>query len=483
MSRLEGPNTPTSEIISDNASFTSTSMSRANSPPPTTTKVGSAPVRENTKSMQKKTRVQRAKEKAEQDAAAAAAVVKPLPTLVEVAPVMGRKKKQKKDRVFSSMTAGSTPAGSRAPSPTPVERVKEEATKAKDPVTETSKFSEKVPVVPEAVKPTNTVAEPKGKGKTKAQPTPVPEPSPVITPVDDEVTVKPIPTPASILQELIANGAVVSAELLSLLKGPTNTPKHQDGQIDMQSANHKLTITPEDKATLQAGRPVHKIAEGPNRIMLTPNGDCVRNLTEEEEQRYLKLQACIAESAGPTAFASVKYQSGNGFTLVGGRAVPNGPPPFFPVPNNANMPVMDPVSKIQRDEALSYINQYVLPSLSSNTQLEKALNANTLDKNLLRTSDASNWAQWGNDVPTTQLENPNTDSVNQESMIGLESITAHFAVGGNLDRSQPLGNVSMLGVSEAESALQIARKEAEGFEKRFNALLKKNRKLLLGSQH
>ena len=57
----------------------------------------------------------------------------------------------------------------------------------------------------------------------------------------------------------------------------------------------------------------------------------------------------------------------------------------------------------------------------------------------------------------------------------------HFAVGGNLDRSPPLGKASVLGVSEAESALQIARKEAEEFEKRFDALLKKNRTLLFAS--
>lgn len=432
--------------------------------------------------MQKKTRVQRAKEKAEQETTAAM-TTKTLPALVEVAPVMGRKKKQKKDRVFSSMTAVSTPSASRAPSPAPLERAKEESSKGKNVIEEVTKVVEKAAPIPETTKPTVIATDSKGKGKAKVQHSPAPEQSPVTPTVDDVPTEKPIPTPASILQELIANGAVVSAELLSLLKNPINSVKYQDGQIDMQSANQKLTITPEDKATLQAGKPVHKIVDGPNRIMLTPNGDCVRNLTEDEEQRYLQLQSAIAESAGPTAFVSAKYHPGNGFTLIGGRAVPNGPPPFFPLPNAANVPAMDPVSKIQRDEALSYINQYVLPSLSSNSQLEKALNANALDKNLLRSSDASNWAQWGNDVPSSHPDSSHPDGAPNQEMLGLESITAHFAIGGNLDRSQPLGNVSMLGVSEAESALQLARKEAEGFEKRFNALLKKNRKLLLGSQH
>jgi CCR4-NOT transcription complex subunit 4 len=64
---------------------------------------------------------------------------------------------------------------------------------------------------------------------------------------------------------------------------------------------------------------------------------------------------------------------------------------------------------------------------------------------------------------------------------GLEGITAHFAVGRDIDRGQPLGNVTMLSVSEAEAAMQAAKKETEGLEKRLNALLKKNRRLLLGS--
>lgn len=220
----------------------------------------------------------------------------------------------------------------------------------------------------------------------------------------------------------------------------------------MQSVNQKLTITPEDRATLLQGLPVHKIAEGPNRIMLTPNGDCVRNLTPEEEERYLDLQQEIAEESGPTAFVSSKHHANNGFTLIGGRAVPNGPPSYFPI-FNQNAPPMDPVSKIQRDEALSYINQYVLPSLSTNSQLEKALNANALDGDILRSGDAAAWASWGTD-PT--ISHPG-DNREREGMLGLESMTAHFAVTGD-NRGQPLGNVSLLSLPEAENAVQMARK-------------------------
>jgi CCR4-NOT transcription complex subunit 4 len=143
---------------------------------------------------------------------------------------------------------------------------------------------------------------------------------------------------------------------------------------------------------------------------------------------------------------------------------------------------MDPVSKIQRDEALSYINQYVLPSLSTNSQLEKALNANALDTEILRSADASAWA-WGADPAAPHPSSGDGTYANREGILatGLESMTAHFAIGGDINRGQPLGNVSLLSLSDAETALQVARKETEGFEKKLHALIKKNRRLLLGS--
>lgn len=347
--------------------------------------------------------------------------------------------------------------------------------------------------------PTGQVKEDTKSKQTKLVPAPVQEVTNILEPLtEQEAGEKPIPTVATVAQKLYAEGEIEAPENLGLLRSTAFSIKPADVPIDMQSANQKLTITPEDRNTLLAGHPVHKIAEGPNRIMLTPNGDCVRNLSAAEEELYLELQLRIAESIGPTAFISPKYSSGNGFTLIGGRAVPNGLPSFFPSAITG-APAMDPVSKIQRDEALSYINQYVLPSLSSNSQLEKALNANALDKSLLNAPlDASNWAQWSHDIlPPSSSSHPETaipsGTPNPESMLGLENITAHFAVASGLTNGGVNGNtlhgaagstsVGMLSVSEAESALQLARKEAEVLEKRLNGLLKKNRKLLLGSGH
>lgn len=472
--RTDRPGTPTSELISDNASITSASISRPNSPP-IANRIGSAPVRVNTKSMAKKQRREKGKELTEAEIAAAK-VAEPE---VEIAPLMGRKKKVKKERTIHSAAGGSTPAVSRPQSPGPAESPSVVQTATANNVEPPTVIKSRKPSLMEPeVKSIAKTVDVRGKDQAKTPVSSVVDLNPSVVEAEEEALDKPIPTPAAVFHDLLSAQIIDDAEGLFLLKPPVVYHRNQDPPIDMQSVNQKLTITPEDRATLLAGLPVHKIADGPNRIMLTPNGDCVRNLTPEEEMRYLDLQSAISEESGATAFVSPKHHANNGFTLIGGRAVPNGPPSFFPI-FNSSAPPMDPVSKIQRDEALSYINQYVLPSLSTNSQLEKALNANALDTEILRsTSDSAAWATWGTDPAST---NPNNRD-GRDGMLGLEHMTAQFAVSGD-NRGQPLGNVSLLSLNEAESAMQLARKETDGLEKRLNALIKKNRRLLLGSGH
>ncbi|KAF4635306.1 hypothetical protein G7Y89_g2794 [Cudoniella acicularis] len=479
VSRQERPGTPTSDVISDNASVTSTSFSRASSPPPS--RIGSAPVRTTTKSMQKKLRkeAQKTKEKTEME------VVTPKVESEEIAPIMGRKKKQKKERNIHSAAGGSTPAASRPPSPGPADSSKEEASTRLGLITETSAQAPQLAEEQQTAEVNKASAkgpEPKGKGKTKVPPSPVSEAVAVENEEEPAAADKPLPTPASTYHELLSAGVVPDPNNLALLKNPSSASRLSNIELETQAAHQKLTITPEDRAALQAGCAVHKNEGTPHRIMLTANGDYVRNLSPEEEQRYLQLQASIAKEFGPAAFVSTKHHVNNGFTLIGGRAVPNGPPSFFP-PGNGSASSLDAVSKIQRDEALSYINQYVLPSLSTNSQLEKALNANALDAEMLRSTDPSSFPNWGND-PTATIDG-SVKAPTQEGILGtsLEGMTAHFAVGRDGDSGRPLGNVSLLSLPEAESGMQLARKEAESLEKKLHALMKKNRRLLLGSAH
>lgn len=477
-SKFERSGTPTSEIISDNASITSASISRASSPPPMPSKIGSAPVRQTTKSMLKKQRREKGKGKLELDI-----IVPPIPEQEpEIAPIMGRKKKQKKDKVINSAAGGSTPAASRPPSPGPLDPVCSRS-QAPESAIERPRSAEK-----EVQNVAPKIIETKAKGKNKPRPvTPEPIPSPVIDiPYEEEVVEKIDPTPASVYHDLQASGVVADING-TFLKQPSIGVRHQESHIDLQSSIPKLAITAEDRAALLAGHSVRKNVDGSSRIMLTPNGDCVRNLSHEEEERFLELQFKLSQQAGPAAFFSAKHHASNGFTLIGGRAVPNGPPTYFPQPATSPT-LMDPIGKIHRDEALNYINQYVLPSLSTNSQLERALNANALESENQFENSAS-WPSWtgevaGPDTHPDEVDGSFSAKLNGSLASGLETMTAHFAIGRDIDRGAPLvGGVSLLTLPDAESAMQLARKETENLEKKLNALLKKNRRLILGSGH
>lgn len=477
-SRLERPSTPASEIISDNASLTSASLSRPSSPPPT--RVGSAPVRTTTKSQLKKQRREAMKEKEKSEIEAAAET----PDAEEIGPIMGRKKKQKKTKISNRPP---TPFHSRPSTPKPADKAEPEkndkSSDAPDP-SKKSKGSES-----ETASKANDA---KGKGKNKAEEPVHPSPPAPTAEIVDENAEKPIPTPSAVLRDLLSHGDISQPDNLAVFKPPVGYNHRVEYQGDLQDLDGKLVITEEDRAALLSGRPVHKVMQGLNRIMLTPNGDCVRNLTPDEEERYLELQSRIFQESGPTAFVPARHNASNGFTLIGGRAVPNGPPAFFPpLDRSQTTAPLDPVSKIQRDEALSYINQYVLPSLSTNSQLERALNANALDAEVLRPADPQTWASWG----AGQVNMANRDNRSgqetpyggnrQDGILasGLESMTAHFGVGRENGRGQPLGNVTLLSLSDSETAMQSAKKETEKLEKSLNQLLKKNRRLLLGAGH
>jgi CCR4-NOT transcription complex subunit 4 len=483
LSRTDRPSTPASELISDNASLTSASLSRPSSPPPT--RVGSAPVRTKTKSQLKKERKEAGKEKVISEAESSSA--KPEPE-VEIAPIMGRKKKQKKEKPASSKTSTSTPAISRAASPSPAPEAKEVEKPPVEKAVEVISTKQNKEVEPEAKIGKTSDPKSKGKGKTAEAPSPVEPPA---TPeLPEEPAEKPLPTPQQVLSELMAEALVPDVNKLAFVRPPVITVPRVDLTTgDLQPMEAKLEITDEDREALNAGRPVRKLEpKGATRVMLTPNGDCVRNLTPAEEERYLELQRTILEEYGPASFVPSRHNATTGFTLIQGRAVPNGPPAFFPLVDT-NGSVMDPVSKIQRDEALSYINQFVLPSLSTNPQLERALNANVIDADML-SGARSGAQQWWKPAPTTGGDH----SVGQ--LDPLENLTAAAAAragtavntgvtvangGAAPGQPAPLGNVTLLSLQDSEVAMQAAKKETEKIERALNQLLKKNRRLLLGA--
>ncbi|KAL2127897.1 hypothetical protein VTI74DRAFT_10014 [Chaetomium olivicolor] len=364
------PETPVSELISDSASIISASISasRASSPPPS--RVGAAPVRTTTKSQQRKQRKEALKK---ESASIAAQPVKAEPS-VEIGPIIGRKKKQKKDKEKpGSKTA--TPAVSRPETPlaTQPPSVKEakEASEVKEVKEESSTYrstaNETTTLTDEPAPHKARYGDLKSKLGDKQS--------------SDPSTPRTLPTPASVLHELQEAGLVPgSVENLALFK-PVNVQldKSRNDANSLALRDHtahsvtpiKPIVTEDDQAALLAGKPVHKVVDG-TRIMLTPNGDCIRNLNPEEEERFLELQKLVAEAAGnPVAFISTRKHKGN-YMLMSGRAVPNTPPTCFPPAAGA---VSDPVGKIHKEEVLSCLNQYMLPRVNLSNARNALLDA------------------------------------------------------------------------------------------------------------
>ncbi|KAL2015784.1 hypothetical protein VTK56DRAFT_4837 [Thermocarpiscus australiensis] len=542
------PETPASELISDSASIISASISasRTNSPPPS--KIGSAPVRTTTKSQQRKQRKEALKK---ESATIAAQPVKAEPA-VEIGPIIGRKKKQKKDKEKVS-SKNATPAASRpgtplAAQPSPVKEVKE--VKESSEVKEVKGAKEESSAYRSTANETTTLTdEPslhKGRyGDLKGRAsdgTKLDRPSDAAS-----STPRTLPTPATVLQELQKAG-LVSDNLEDLpffkplgvqidkFRNDINNAGFRDMEKNIMAAT-KSIVTEDDQAALLAGKPVRKVVDGV-RILLTPNGDCIRNLSAQEEDRFLELQHVVAEATvGPAAFVAPRHEAGSGFSLIKGRAVPNGPPSYFP-PAPGAYP-SDPVNKIQREEAIYYINQYVLPRLNLNARdmsLPKAMASWTSDPRGTAAQAAANlssvapWLYAGvspspheSDAAPPELSYPGPVGAfadthhphahehehahahpNLAPYLEMAPPAPHPALaqsapadetGGSVSSPAapsakppainftspggPFGNVPLMSVEDAEQALAAARKETEKLEKSLNQLVKKNRRLLM----
>ena len=273
LTSVQGPGTPISERISDNASFTSTSISRANSPPPTNTKVGTAPVRQTTKAQQKRERQARAKEaeksKAEEEP------VKPIVEEPVQAPIIGRKKKAKKITT-SRGTADSTPAVTRPSSPA----LQEEA------------IEEKVPSLPATpVKDSKKREMAHNEADSPATPdTPAP--------ISQNEQPKPLPTAASIIADLQKSGDI--------------SPAIENMFKNMASLNFRFDVTPADyeypplhpltDAQLRAldkGECLYVELSNGKPVVVMPDGQTLKHFTKKEAERYIETRARVMQTPVP----------------------------------------------------------------------------------------------------------------------------------------------------------------------------------------
>jgi CCR4-NOT transcription complex subunit 4 len=517
------PETPVSELISDSASIISASISasRTNSPPPT--KVGSAPVRTTTKSQQRKQR----KDAMKKDTVTIAApIVKEEPE-VEIAPIVGRKKKQKKEKE-KAMSQNATPVPSRPETPVPQVAPPPPAREAREAKEETSTYrstaNETTTLTEEPSVHSARDTDLKGKGADGARSS------------DQQAPPKNLPTPAQILQDLLKAG-VVSSNVDDLpffhpMTWQTDKPRSDatssgsgENTIKEFAAPAKSVVNESDLAHLLGGHPVRKTVDG-IPVLLTPNGDCIRNLTRQEEDRFLQLQKSIGMMAGTTGeFVCTRNPaSSTGFSLIKGRAVPNGPPTYHP-PAPGQYP-SDPITKIQREEAIYYINQYVLPRLNlsakdlnfPNTKLDArwppdargGANAQAAASSLLAPwiygPYGPNVPQHDGDAAAPELSYPGPigsfedNGPHPEMGTYLEVQATHaiqlpeeiipgplpgYKEGGNghkagqsAPQGSPFAGVPLMSYEDAEQALSLARKETDKLEKQLAQIMRKNRRLL-----
>ncbi|CEJ94231.1 Putative RNA recognition motif domain, eukaryote [[Torrubiella] hemipterigena] len=471
------PETPGSEMISDSASVVSTSISISRPNSPIQSKLQASKTL--TKSQQRKQR----REALKQETKLIAETVKV--EAEEHAPVIGRKKKQKKEKPTkgkptppaSSVTEGNTAEGkSKVPDDNDGITRNDATSAAQDSPTTHSEAPE-----------TTVVEQPAAVANERYEVTDIS--APIEEKEDTTDSFQSAIGPVEVFGDIRSSLWTSAMEKLNLFKPVSNnvprgeilqnmSSKQQASQCKEASCNCG-EIQPDDITDLRAGKAVRKQfhVDG-SRMLITPNGDCIRSLSPEEEEDFLALQTSIGLGAeNPGAFVAPRHQTGTGaFSLIKGRAVPNGRPNIFPT--SSKIQSQDPIGKLQREDALSYINQYVLPRL-----------------NVGATGQAKN-ASSPRDTAAASLNSLAPYFYGPDAAAGVGIYSS--ADGGRPphDFSAPghhgdmikgpfsgVGNMPLMAVDEAEAALVAAKKETEKLEKGLNAVIKRNRRLLLGGSN
>lgn len=300
------PGTPSSEHVSmsDNISMTSTSQSRANSPPPTGSKVGAAPVRTKTKSQMKKERQERAKA-LEEEKVKTEEVVKPVTEESTHEAIVSRKKKTKKEKeprpakpkAAADVTADTTPTASR-------------------PVSPGNRSAAETP--PKVDMPAAIARESKPATPTKSTPTPPPSQPHVQPPT--EPSPPPTPTAAQIIADLKASAPEIQRCIDSLFrlsnnnshfKAPQNVPQKDLLNTWNPSDAKNIHLTKDEINALLTGKvpAIHRSDHPFDRHMITPSGAHLRALTKELESRFLELEKALREMPEDLHFRPSKPQN------------------------------------------------------------------------------------------------------------------------------------------------------------------------------
>jgi CCR4-NOT transcription complex subunit 4 len=529
-----------SEMISDTASVTSASVSRPSSPPPLGGKVGTAPVRQKTKSQAKKDRQER-KRQIEEELA-----VEENKSDVEViqAPIVGRKKKAKKPATIINKPVFTVPKSQPA-SPKPV-------TIEEDP--------SDIPVAPS--KPIHS---------TMSSATATPDPEHVPEPKERREH-----NPQSIMADLQKTGELLASTLeffkplsSSLTHASRTTPAvNMSGPPDL-----KIHFSEADLETLAKKKPVRLNGHDDkpdSRTLITPNGKFFWGLSEELEEKALELEKQIEELRGHARFHPRKHPSHSAYhgnathsqshdvlpaiataLKEAGKKLGNnnvqqmpkidahsilndnaGDLPLPPVHSQETQQPPPPPQAQTPADAGAYLNQFVLPRTDNpppnQPRPEMAAVGGTpgagtanMSVNVGKFARAAKAVVEGGAVGSTKIDGMGMMAADLLGGVFVQGLEALVGAGLGFESSQEFGldangNITMgrdgggldmqglmnaiettngfganvgsrygrgsvMSMEEAERAMHAAKREHEVLEKKLAAIMKKNKKLFGGA--
>ncbi len=377
---IHRPETPTSEKISDTISYTSTS--RANSPPPS--KAGSVPVRQISKTQQKRERQARAKQAEQIDGSSKAE--EPAARVEEVqAPVIGRKKKTRKE--MTQGTADSTPTVTQPASPVHKEEFPEDVA-AIAPMTPVKNSKKGVSRITAEVKEPDTPSSPATPASVEQQ--------------------KVALTAAAIFHSMLDAGEINAnaKDIFSSVPGLN----HRFETLETDFAEDNDSLVSDDQHRLLVQGEAIQIERGPsNHVVMFPDRRALQGLSAAQASRYLELRK-----------QTLVYGDVPSHQALDG---------LIPAPPTVNVAAVSSIAQ-RGPKQTNLSNKFQTPAVPTET-------------------------------------------------VGLHKYGSLPGYGdeGSTNRKPTMS------LAEAERQLLASKKETEGLEKKLNALLKKNRRLLFGNAH
>lgn len=283
LASIDQPGTPFNEV-SDNASLTSTSMSRPGSPP--LGKVGTAPVRLTTKSQQKKERQARAK-RAEESRQSEEPSSATMPEEPVQAPIIGRKKKAKKSKLLDSTDSMSVASGPISPlrqgeTPREVSGSATHSTKEiKKPVIEATKqHLDEATLGPETDALFGAAAD-----------------------IAEKIRRAHL-TAAMIFSDLQKKGLIPSNALDIFRNVPGINHRFDVTETDLNELNMVPSTTEEQHELLARGKAICIETAHNKYAVVLPDRQVLRGFTRAQAERYIRLRQQVYDSKSASSFRS-----------------------------------------------------------------------------------------------------------------------------------------------------------------------------------